>query len=1193
MTREFQFDDSFKEQIQDTQNKEVPYINIRPNLKENGAYFQVPEQYEVNALKFSKKFAGYTKQIEIAQFEPSHFTEIIIENEHALNNEKLNKTCGETVDYGYLFIDVIGNARKSGLEYLLTPTKAKEIVLGTCVVSLLDAFKKDNVKQDWSIKNGTEEIGSISLFVSYFNQNCSNRKEALSELINSKMFLEIITLKESALIHLSKRSFIDGFLSKRSFIAGLETCQNIKAVLFDGQSHQQGLLNTEMDYYVEIKIRPTGSCRKSLLLSYNDCEIGDILTITKEGCIRCPPIQSITKDAIVITCESREEQGVLSTRNNDSNKMMINVSDIPWSIGKKIKFQDFDLSLEIRSTIQKYTLEDSTDPLNAVNQLLRVMYFVEVCEVENTIGISCWGGSLGTRSTNIISIIRPLYNDNQWRAMIAWALLELRITFHEISSKISYSQLKHLVETGASNSSQDIYSLGLPFLKTVPSMQEYIKSCVNNISKFHERDVNEDDDIEEIRYMIYSLQAVLGYDNIQIKDNLKRHSHDHIKEEIAHIMNPQDTSIEYIRRILPVLNRYGQVLKDIQSKFWNFAIDVWCPILSHNVIDSVLRIIEEPLNDVRNDLISDAQDGEAACKTTVDLYLTMKKLLQYGQTSEFQTLESNFFLAFSGWIKPWLDHIEIAAKKEIKEAVNDHAERKLNKKNETEYLEKIKPYRLQSFNLEHLDEIGSAICVVKTMQSIIRPQTGTGRRPWQDIFYPFHKMGQNPGIEFLSMLHRLFFFYVNLLEEDSMQDNEIGKEEYANIIMSVFHVQYQYLDDFYKNEIAKYDTNDTYSSKVEAMQSEVMEKVYSITDSFCFCQEKYFKIYLLKKGDKYAKYRALNQEKTIGAHIDDSLTFFKNKRLEYGKINEESLERPEAKKLFHYLKSRLFKIETQMINCHFEMLQRKAKHPNVQKDFLDLITSSLATRRKFDFNENEDLENIKRVIEYKFLSSFELISQHLKLLHEATKYCLENTGSVKYTIFRVESKIYVHLKAVDFKPKEGRDRCDFKIDVLLLPDRNGTTPFCTKKQTNVYYRKRHFAFEIEDPKNTSSYQFDFDLESEADERNRKKNPITQYIELNLYKKSAYIGQYFRGHVLVPLNSDAIPQFSTHQESLVYTKSGARLESTFIYTESFDYIQDKENEKSQNVNLSAYNELKLRHDEAAKRYLQHRKKQHKN
>ena len=125
--------------------------------------------------------------------------------------------------------------------------------------------------------------------------------------------------------------------------------------------------------------------------------------------------------------------------------------------------------------------------------------------------------------------------------MIAWALLELRIAFHEISSKISYSQVQHLVETGASNSSQDIYSLGLPFLKTVPSMQEYIKSCVNIISKFHDRDGNEDNDIEEIRYMIYSLQAVLGYDNVQIKDNLKRHSQGHIKEEIAQKTKPQYT----------------------------------------------------------------------------------------------------------------------------------------------------------------------------------------------------------------------------------------------------------------------------------------------------------------------------------------------------------------------------------------------------------------------------------------------------------------------------------------------------------------------------------------------------------------------------------------------------------------------------------------------------------------------------
>merc|ERR1719273_2678725 len=100
-----------------------------------------------------------------------------------------------------------------------------------------------------------------------------------------------------------------------------------------------------------------------------------------------------------------------------------------------------------------------------------------------------------------------------------------------------------------------------------------------------------------------------------------------------------------------------------------------------------------------------------------------------------------------------------------------------------------------------------------------------------------------------------------------------------------------------------------------------MKEVYSITDSFCFCQEKYFMIYLGKKGDKYAKYRNLNQEKTIGAHIDDILTFCIDKRLEYGKINEQSLKRPEAKQLFDYLKSRLFKTETQMINSHFEKLE--------------------------------------------------------------------------------------------------------------------------------------------------------------------------------------------------------------------------------------------------------------------------------
>ena len=39
----------------------------------------------------------------------------------------------------------------------------------------------------------------------------------------------------------------------------------------------------------------------------------------------------------------------------------------------------------------------------------------------------------------------------------------------------------------------------------------------------------------------------------------------------------------------------------------------------------------------------------------------------------------------------------------------------------------------------------------------------------------------------------------------------------------------------------------------------------------------------------------------------------------------------------------------------------KAKHPNAHRDLLDLITSSLATRSKFDFDENKVIENIKMV----------------------------------------------------------------------------------------------------------------------------------------------------------------------------------------------------------------------------------------
>ena len=98
---------------------------------------------------------------------------------------------------------------------------------------------------------------------------------------------------------------------------------------------------------------------------------------------------------------------------------------------------------------------------------------------------------------------------------------------------------------------------------------------------------------------------------------------------------------------------------------------------------------------------------------------------------------------------------------------------------------------------------------------------------------------------------------------------------------------------------------------------------------------------------------------------------------------------------------------------------------------------------------------------------------------------LQNAGSVKYIIGRVGNSIHIHLKAVDLKPRDEKDACNFKISVLLLPNQKGTSPFNSKKQPNVYDQKKDYAFELEDPDNVSSYHFQFDLEENEDEDGRR------------------------------------------------------------------------------------------------------------
>ena len=225
--REFQFEKSFKEKLSNDilgENKETPHIYVRPGEKENGCYFNFSKQYERMELKFSKQFGGEYDRVEIANLDSSDFTVIKFENVEAMRQDEITTKSTSNTEYGQFVIEFtriktklsvaaigktsepvspikttpskskrfsIGDLSLGGLALgqafaTASPTKESRKLIGTCVISLLEAFGKDKIAQDWPIMNGTENVGSISLVLSFNNQNCATRKETLSQLIVNK-----------------------------------------------------------------------------------------------------------------------------------------------------------------------------------------------------------------------------------------------------------------------------------------------------------------------------------------------------------------------------------------------------------------------------------------------------------------------------------------------------------------------------------------------------------------------------------------------------------------------------------------------------------------------------------------------------------------------------------------------------------------------------------------------------------------------------------------------------------------------------------------------------------------------------------------------------------------------------------------------------------------------------------------------
>ena len=1201
--REFDFAQSFQDQIRKEildENQQTPHVYVRTGTKAHDTWYNLSKQYDRIEIKFSKNFSGYQEPVEIGTFDISDFSAVKFENENAINFDTLNEENDEPNKYGQLEIEIHGISTRVSLTAIgkttdqklispskmfkmkdltnaLSPTKEKRKVIGSCMIPLSEAFRVNELAHEWTISQRSEKMGCMSLVFAFRNQNFPTLKDKLSQLIVGKILDDLKNLQDDAILYASKLG--TKYKNKLDFIPADPF--DYDPVIKKSKHYVQ--------HFIEIYSEQNVGRKKPLELFYNNINIGNICSMLQNGSrIKCPQVVSITKDVIEIQ----------NTDEEPCNNKIVKIDSISWESGKKFSLLNVPLRLELRAEIISST-NKQIDTIIAARKLLHLLYFVEASAAkfsENK--LLSWDGSLRSNSKNILTMLRPCCSHNQWRAMSSWTILGIRMLFPDIvDQRIVHDHLKTILdEIGDSKYPEETY--GFKFASNSRfSIEEYKKACVKNICRYQNVDSREVDEAEVLTYVIDSLQLMHHYDNTEIKALLHTQLSNCVKEKIA--QNIQATElhpVENIQNLLYLVNSYDKKLQDIQLRYGNFAVEVWCPVLAFNIIDKMLPRTTEFLGSIQS--IGDS-DTKEVMENTIEIYLKVKSLFRFGQTSEFHEAENTFFKVFEPWLLPWLNHIEKKAKVQIATAVNEHIQKSFNTSPS-----KTPLARVRSSELGFLDEIEGAKSVVDIIQSIIYPKMGV--KPWKDIFCPFHKKGEH-GFQFLEMIHRLFMYYVQLLEDGVLADEEFDRSELANIWMSMFHVKYQYLNDFYTKEISMTDKERIYVPKVEQMRADVMRKAYFFTDLFCSHQKKYFKMYLHNEDTASLtsdQYWNVNSENTISGHIEDLLKFFQDKWTTYFTINEDLKSASEGgKQSFKYFISKLFELEELVIKEHFEGLQKKKRtsmDPKAYKQLLETIESSMIFRRKNDIEESEILNNIYTDLELKSSSSLQLISKHLKILHEAQSKQPENSGGVRFIVGLVGNNIHVHLKNVDLTPRDDKDTCNFKIKVSLLPIQSCDSTFCIKKSTPVYHEKKTVIFELEDPTNTSSYRFIFDMA--ADSIQTEDSELTQFIELSLYDISSAkelfsrVVKYFRGHVLLPLNEE-IRTFHSIEEFEEHSHTGQQIEAKFVFSESVDCINDRKNENIHPSNRLAYDHLRLREDikkdDIARGYIKHRKNQYKN
>ena len=1115
---------------------------------------------------------------------------------------------------------------KHAKNMILMNKNVKTSYFGKLEILLADAFTFNKSTLTLPIERDGFNVGSIDLTFHFINQNNLPVFEVLSATI-----MDIVML---GLYELWKFGNNERNSSEKNDLCQPATKTSTSTSTYNNSSCVKYL--GELKYYVKVTSYPSPDLRfqcnagveketssvtdmthkdtykgnvmtkemvEGLVVSLNNLYIVENLP-NNEQCEVFIPIESFMHDHISLSVSTNQSKQVPIEH--------ISITSIPWKLGRTIINKQLNCRLEIISNYRSIC-GNKKELINVVKCMaLLTQYNHNFLNLKKrTIP---WDGTLANKLENIASILALILDKDEWEEIEAWAVITVSIIFECVDDQLLHQALLIMRKRSESE-------LSTP--NPILTREEQISTIQN--------------------FVLYGTKAIAIIDLscTKVKENLlfsKLESiigglvllHKNKNQELLSILSRQIFLFISTNAYQSSMNLKGIVdylvgcemnINMANKDFGFFGINIWSPALASAYLKVLFPLIEKTV--ITSNMTSSACSFDTSgcleeCKAIYSIFLKSKSLLQRCDKTEHDEWSHKIFMLFEPYLSVWVAVAYETAETQIKRVLDLEKEKFRQKRAKSGASKDISIHGVKMHKSskpldEFDDELEGAIDVRRIFQTCIST--------WENLNWYERETEIQFGTSLFLKLQYLIDYYINGLKEMFLEDTFLDLEELILLLKSLFHLQQEYIGEFWRkldekinenHEDKKMATEDSISI-LKVVKRNIDYMINKLTGRFALDQKEHLRRLLPQpetylttsktllmttklssklirtKNDAIIEVASYSVNETIDEYLSNMILRFEEQ------INKhsEDLDIVSSVTLKTQLcfKKQLFQVHSDNLEEFYHTIVykefEKTKNVDVFACMKTLLAKDKELRRQHFVEESASLIKIGKEMNLKCFSPMNLISEYMQYINDRLDLHDNDVGTLTFSKGLIDdpgvSRLIILLKSIsNLRPRNGKETCNFSIDVSLQPCNIGQV---WKQNTPVYSKKTLYLFDVEEDSYHSKsnenvgYKITFPLTKlDMDDPTKHK----KFLEFRLYDQSdTKIRKYLLGHFILPI--EKVPKFSSTEEFLKQESTTGGISVFKNY--SINDILMEENNNQYGRLIACWDELKCRQDKVSRQFVQ--------